>query len=143
MHSEACNRSKHPTESNINNRSDKPSRVNSQPRSFSKAVAPGSSEADYVMTEQASLPELKPISISQELNRQLEIIREFKAKPNFGFQNADSPLSKLPVTNANPFTALEANNPKAEEEKDNLGEMKESWTFQRRKKHTPRITSLR
>jgi len=42
-------------------------------------------EADYVMTEQASFPELKPISIGQELNRQLEIIRESKAKPNFGF----------------------------------------------------------
>jgi hypothetical protein len=78
------------------------------------------------MTEQASLPELKPISISQELNRQLEIIREFKAKPNFGFQNANSPLSKQPVTNTNPFAALEADNPEAEEEKDNLGEMKES-----------------
>ncbi len=33
------------------------------------------------MTEQASFPELKPISISQELSRQLELIRESKAKP--------------------------------------------------------------
>jgi hypothetical protein len=45
------------------------------------------------MIEQASFPELKPISISQELNRQLEIIRDSKAKPNFGFQNANSLLS--------------------------------------------------
>jgi hypothetical protein len=85
VHSEACNRSKHPTESNIGNRSDKPPRENSQPRNSSKAEAPGSSKADYVMTEQANFPKLKPISISQELNRQLEIIRESKAKPNFGF----------------------------------------------------------
>jgi hypothetical protein len=95
------------------------------------------------MTEQASFPELKPIGISQELSRQLEIIRESKAKPNFGFQNADSPLSTQQVTNTNPFVALEADNPKAEEEKDNLGEMKENWTFQGRKRHTPRITSPR
>jgi hypothetical protein len=81
------------------------------------------------MTEQASFLELKPISISQELSRQLEIIRESKAKPNFGFRNIDSPLSTQLVTNTNPFAALEANNPGAKEEKDNLGEMKESWTF--------------
>ncbi len=93
VHSKARNRSEHPTESNIDNRSNKPPRANSQPRSSSKAEAPGSSEADYIMTEQASFPELKPISISQELSKQLEIIRESKAKPNFGFQNADSPLS--------------------------------------------------
>ncbi len=85
VHSEARNRSKHPTESNIDNRSDKPPRANSQPRSSSKAKAPRSSEADYVMTEQASFPELKPISINQKLSKQLEIIRESKVKPNFGF----------------------------------------------------------
>jgi hypothetical protein len=95
------------------------------------------------MTEQASFLELKPISINQELNRQLEIIRKSKAKPNFGFRNVDNRLSTQPVTNTNPFTALEADNLEAEEEKDNLGEMKESWTFQGRKKHTPRITSPR
>jgi len=81
------------------------------------------------MTEQASFPELKPISISQELSRQLEFIHKSKAKPNFGFQNAGSPLSTQPVTNTNAFAALEADNPEAEEEKDNLGELKESWTF--------------
>jgi hypothetical protein len=37
------------------------------------------------MIKQASLPKLKPISIGQELSRQLKIIRESKAKPNFGF----------------------------------------------------------
>jgi hypothetical protein len=95
------------------------------------------------MTKQASFLELKPINISQELSRQLEIIRKSKAKPNFGFQNNDSPLSTQPVTNTNPFTALEADNPETEEKKDNLGEMKESWTFQGRKKHTPRITPPR
>jgi hypothetical protein len=71
VRSEACNRSEHPTESNIDNQSDKPSRANSQPRSSNKAIALGSSKADYVMIEQASFSELKPISISQELNRQL------------------------------------------------------------------------
>ncbi len=111
VHSEARNQSKHPTESNIRNRSDKPPRANSQPRSSSKAEAPGSSKANYLMTEQASFPKLKPISISQELSRQLVIIRESKAKPNFGFQNVDSPLSTQPVTNTNPFAALEADNP--------------------------------
>jgi hypothetical protein len=129
VHSQACNRSEHPTESNIDNRSDKPPRANFQPKSSNKAEAPGSSEADYVMTEQASFPELKPISIGQELSRQLEIIRQSKAKPNFGFQNAGSPLSTQPVTNTNPFAALEVDNPEVEEEKDNLGELKESWTF--------------
>jgi len=37
------------------------------------------------MIEQASFPELKPISINQKLSKQLEIIRESKVKPNFGF----------------------------------------------------------
>ncbi len=143
VHSEARNRSEHPTESNIDNQSDKPPRANSQPKSSSNAEAPGSSEADYVMTEQASFPELKPISIGQKLSRQLEIIRESKAKPNFGFQNAGSPLSTQLVTSTNPFAALEVDNPEAEEGKDNLGELKESWSFQGRKKHTPRITSPR
>ncbi len=143
VHSEARIRSKHPTESNIDNRSVKPPGANSQPRSSSRAEAPGSSEADYVMTEQASFPEPKPLSISQKLSRQLEIIRESKAKPNFGFQNAISPLSTQLVTNTNPFAALEGDNPEVEEEKDDLGEMKGSWTFQGRKKHTPRITSPR
>jgi hypothetical protein len=83
-HSKASNRSEHPTESNIGNRLDQPPNVNSQPRNSSKGEAPGSSQADYVMIEQASFPELKPISISQELSRQLELIRESKAKPNFG-----------------------------------------------------------
>jgi hypothetical protein len=78
------------------------------------------------MTEQASFPEPKPLSISQELSRQLEIIRESKAKPNFGFQNAISPLSTQPVTNTNPFATLEGDNPEAKEEKDDLGEMKGS-----------------
>ncbi|CAK9225764.1 unnamed protein product [Sphagnum troendelagicum] len=105
VHSEARNRPEHPTESNIDKRSYKPSKANSQPRSSSKAVAPGNSESDYVMTKQASFPELKPISINQELNRQLEIIRESKAKPNFGFQNADNLLSTQPITNTNPFAA--------------------------------------
>jgi hypothetical protein len=95
------------------------------------------------MTEQASFPELKPISIGQKLSRQLEIICESKAKPNFGFQNAGSPLSTQLVTSTNPFAALEVDNPEAEEGKDNLGELKESWSFQGRKKHTPRITSPR
>jgi len=95
------------------------------------------------MTEQASFPELKPINIGQELSRQLEIIRESKAKLNFGFQNAGSPLSIQPVTSTNPFAALQVDNPEAEEGKDNLGELKENWTFQGRKKHTPKITSPR
>jgi hypothetical protein len=99
VHSKARNRSEHPTKSNIENRANKPPKANSQPRSCSKAEAPGSSEADYVMTEQASFPELKPISIGQKLSRQLEIIHESKAKPNFGFQNVDSPLSTQLVTN--------------------------------------------
>jgi len=85
VHLEARIRSEHPTESNIDNRSVKPPGTNSQPRSSSRAKAPRSSEADYVMTEQASFLEPKPFSISQELSRQLEIIRESKAKPNFGF----------------------------------------------------------
>jgi len=85
VHLEARNRSEHPTESNIDNRSDKPSSTNSQPKSSIKAEALGSSKVDYVMTKQASLPELKPISVGQKLSRQLEIICESKAKPNFGF----------------------------------------------------------
>jgi hypothetical protein len=95
------------------------------------------------MTEQASFPKLKPISISQELSRQLEFIRESKAKSNFGLQNVGSPLSTHLVTNANPFAVLEATNPEAEEEKDDLGERKDNWTFQGKKKHTPKITSPR
>jgi hypothetical protein len=88
------------------------------------------------MIEQASFPELKPISISQELSRQLELIRESKAKPNFGLQSAGSPLSTQPVTNANPFAVLETTNPEAEEEKDDSGERKDNWTFQGKKTHS-------
>jgi hypothetical protein len=93
------------------------------------------------MTKHASFPELKPISISQELSRQLEFIRESKAKPNFGLQSTGSPLSTQPVTDANPFAVLETTNPEAEEEKDDSGERKDNWTFQGEKKHTPKITS--
>jgi hypothetical protein len=143
VHSEAHNRSEHPTESNIDNRSDKPPSAISQPKSSNKAEAPGRWIPDYVMTEQASFPEPKPISIGQELSRQLEIIRESKAKPNFDLQNAGSPLSTQPVTSTNPFAALEVDNPEAEEGKDNLGELQENWSFQGRKKHTPRTTPPR
>ncbi|CAM6078409.1 unnamed protein product [Sphagnum tenellum] len=44
-----------------------------------------------------------------------------------------------PATSTNPFAALEADNPEAED----AMEMKEGWTFQGRKKHTPKIASLR
>jgi hypothetical protein len=56
---------------------------------------------------------------------------------------ATSPLSTQPITNANPFAVLETTNPEAEEEKDDLREMKDNWTFQGKKKHTPKITSPR
>lgn len=61
VHPEARSRSENPADSNIGNRSDKPSKEDPQPRNSSQAEAPGSLEANDVMTEQASFPELKPI----------------------------------------------------------------------------------
>jgi hypothetical protein len=42
------------------------------------------------MSEQASVPELKPDSPSQMLSKHLENFHKTKAKLNFGFWNADS-----------------------------------------------------
>jgi len=91
------------------------------------------------MIEQASIPELKPDSPSQMHNKHLENFHKTKAMLNFGFWNADSNQA----TSTNPFAALEANNPEAEDAMDNLEEMREGWTFQGRKKHTPKIVALR
>ncbi len=67
-----------------------------------------------------------------------------KARPGGqAFRNADSSQATQPTTSTNLFAALEADNPKAEDAMDNLEEMREGWTFQGRKKHAPRIASLR
>jgi len=42
------------------------------------------------MSEQASVPELKPDSPSQMLSKHLENFHKTKAKLNFGFRNIDS-----------------------------------------------------
>jgi len=62
-----------------------------------------------------------------------------KAKLNFGFQEANIHQAPYSAANTNPFAALEAVNLEAEDAKDNQEDLKESWTFQGRKKHTPRI----
>jgi hypothetical protein len=71
----------------------------------------------------------------------LENLHKTKTNLNFGYQNADChPVEQLTIS-ANPFAALEADNPEADETKDNLEEMREGWTFQGRRKHTPKIAS--
>ncbi|CAM6061945.1 unnamed protein product [Sphagnum tenellum] len=143
VNSEALRQLEHPTDPTIDNCSDKLLRADSQPRSSSQAGAPRSSEANQVMTEQASVPELMPDSPSQMLSKHLENFHMTKAKLNFGFRNADSSQATQPATSTNPFAALEADNPEAEDTMDNPEEMREGWTFQGRKKHTPKIGSLR
>jgi hypothetical protein len=59
------------------------------------------------------------------LNKHLENFHKTKAKLNFGFRNADNSQATQPATSANPFVALEAGNPKAEDVMDNLEEMRE------------------
>jgi len=143
VNSEALRQLEHPTIPTIGNCSDKPLRVDSQPRSSSQAGTPGSLEADHAMSEQASVPEFKPNSPNQMLNKHLENFHKTKAKLNFGFRNVDNSQATQPATSTNPFAALEADNPKAEDAMDNLEEMREGWTFQGRRKHTPKIASLR
>jgi hypothetical protein len=76
-------------------------------------------------------------------SKHLENFHKTKAKLNFGFRNADSSQVTQPATSTYLFAALEADNPKVENAMDNPKEMREGWTFQGRKKHTPRIGSLR
>ncbi len=143
MNSEALRQIEHPTDPTIDNCSDKLLRANSQPRSSNQAGAPGSSEADHVMTKQASVLELKPDSPSQMRSKHLEKFHKTKVMLNFGFRNADNSQATQPTTSTNPFAALEVDNPEAEDAMDNPEEMREGWTFQGRKKHTPKIASLR
>jgi hypothetical protein len=77
------------------------------------------------------------------LSKHLENFHKTKAKFNFGFRNADSSQATQPATSTNPFAALEADNLEAKDAMDNPEEMREGWTFQGRKKHTPKIASLR
>ncbi|CAK9209955.1 unnamed protein product [Sphagnum troendelagicum] len=77
------------------------------------------------MSKQASVPELKPDSPSQMLSKHLENFHKTKAKLNFGFRNADNSQVTQPATSTNPFAALEADNPEAEDAMDNPEEMKE------------------
>ncbi len=143
VNSETLRQLEHPTDPTIGNCSDKLLRADSQPRSSSQAGTPRSLEADHAMSEQASVPELKPDNPSQMLNKHLENFHKTKAKLNFGFQNADSNQATQPATSTNPFAALEADNPETEDAMDNPEEMREGWTFQGRKKNTPKIASLR
>jgi hypothetical protein len=85
VNSEALRQLEHPTDSTIGICSDKLLRADSQPRSSSQAGAPGSSEADHIMIEQASVPELKLDSPSQIFSKHLENFHKTKAKLNFGF----------------------------------------------------------
>ncbi|CAN5962063.1 unnamed protein product [Sphagnum jensenii] len=75
--------------------------------------------------KKASVPELKPDSPSQMLSKHLENFHKTKAKLNFGFRNADNSQVTQPATSTNPFAALEADNPEAEDAMDNPEEMKE------------------
>ncbi len=93
------------------------------------------------MTEQASSPGLKLDSPSQELRRRLENLHASEAKFNFCFQEVVNHQAIQPATNTNPFAALEMDNLEAENENDNHEDLREGWTFQGRKKHTPRIAS--
>ncbi len=90
VNSKALRQLEHPTDPTIGNCSDKLLRADSQPRSSNQAGALGSLEADHAMSEQASVPELKPDSPSQMLSKHLENFHKTKAKLNFGFWNADS-----------------------------------------------------
>ncbi len=97
------------------------------------------SEEDHTMLEQSSLLATKPESPSKDIRRQQENLHKNKVKPNFGFQTPARPLDRHSGSNTNPFAALKKDNPEAKEEKDNLEEMRAGWTFQGKKKHTPRI----
>jgi hypothetical protein len=95
------------------------------------------------MTEFASSPGLNHDRPNLVTRRHLESAYTSKAKLNFGFREANSHQALYSVANTNPFVALEAVNPEAEDAKDNQEDLRESWTIQGRKKHTPRITSPR
>jgi hypothetical protein len=98
---------------------------------------------DHVMAEQASSLGLKLDSSSLEIRKYQDILHASKAKPNFSLQEVVSHEAIQLAANANPFAALEMDNLKAKNEKDNCEDLREGWTFQGRKKHTPKITSPR
>ncbi len=121
----------------------KPPETDMQPRNSGRVEAPGSPEADQVMTKQASLLKLTPNSPSQVLSKHLGTLHASKAKLNFELREADTHQAAQPHVNSNPFAALESDNPKGEGAKHHQEELREGWTFQGRKKHTPRIASPR
>ncbi len=143
MHLEARSQLEHPTDSAIANCSDKLHRAEIQLGGSSQIEVPGSSEVDHVMTELASSPGLNHDRPSLVTRRDPESAYTSKAKLNFGFREANSHQAPYSAVNTNPFAALEAVNPEAEDAKDNQEDLRESWTFQGRKKHTPRIASPR
>jgi hypothetical protein len=107
-----------------------------QLRNSGRSEAPGSPEADQVMTEQVSFTELTPNSPSQVLSRHLGTLHASKAKFNFGLREVDNHQATQPHVNSNPFAALKCDNPEGEGAKDHHEELREGWTFQGRKKHT-------
>jgi hypothetical protein len=77
------------------------------------------------MTQQASSLRLKLDYPSQELRRHLENFHTSKAKLNFGFREANSHQAFQLATSTKPFVALEADNPEAEDAKDNHEDLRE------------------
>jgi len=95
------------------------------------------------MTELASSLGLNHDRPSLVTRRHPESTYTSKAKLNFGFREVNNHQAPYSVANTNPFAALEAVNPEAKDAKDNKEDLRESWTFQGRKKHTPKIASPR
>jgi hypothetical protein len=81
------------------------------------------------MTELVSSPGLNHDKPNLVTRRHPESAYTSKAKFNFGFREANNHQAPYSTANTNPFAALEAINPKAEDAKDNKKVLKESWTF--------------
>ncbi|CAK9860963.1 unnamed protein product [Sphagnum jensenii] len=95
------------------------------------------------MTKLASSLGLNHDKPSLVTRRHPESAYTSKAKLNFGFREANSHQALYLAANTNLSVALEVVNLEVEDAKDNQEDLRESWTFQRRKKHTPRIASPR
>jgi hypothetical protein len=95
------------------------------------------------MIELASSPGINHNRPSPDNRRRPESTHTSKAKLNFGYREAICHQALHSATNTNPFAALEGVNPEAEDFKDNQEDPRESWTFQGKKKHIPRIASPR
>lgn len=133
----------HPAQLNIASTSTILPNAETSPQNRCLKATSGSSEADQDMADLTSPPGLNQVRPSTRAETRSAIAHPQVEQPNFGYRMATPHQTYLSATNANPFIALEALSPEAEDPKDAQGKLGEIWTFQASKKQSSRIVSPR